>query len=93
FRKGGGTSSIRDLGRIRRRERFWVIRGVSFQVNEGEIFGIIGPNGAGKTTILRLIARILAPNRGEINVSGKVSTLIELGAGFHPELTGRENIW
>ncbi|MGH7432188.1 MAG: ABC transporter ATP-binding protein [Candidatus Methylomirabilales bacterium] len=66
---------------------------VSFEVQQGEAFAIIGPNGAGKTTILKLISRITYPSRGRIRVRGRVGALIEVGAGIHPELTGRENIW
>jgi ABC-type polysaccharide/polyol phosphate transport system ATPase subunit len=93
FRRKGITS-FRDLALFgKKSERFWALKGISFGIKEGEIFGIIGPNGAGKTTILKLIAKILAPNRGEIKVNGRVATLIELGTGFHPELSGGENIW
>ncbi|MCK4352481.1 ABC transporter ATP-binding protein [candidate division WOR-3 bacterium] len=72
---------------------FWALKDVSFEVNEGEALGIIGPNGAGKTTILKLLSGIMRPTKGNINIKGKLSSLIELGAGFHPELTGRENIY
>lgn len=74
-------------------EEFWALKGVSFQVGKKETFGIIGENGSGKSTLLKLLTRILRPNQGEIGVDGKVSALLELGAGFHPELTGRENIY
>ncbi|KKS80211.1 MAG: ABC transporter-related protein [Candidatus Beckwithbacteria bacterium GW2011_GWA2_43_10] len=72
---------------------FWALKGVSFQVKKGEIFGIIGPNGAGKSTLLKLLSRITDPTSGEILIRGKLSSLLELGAGFNSELTGRENIF
>ena len=76
-----------------RDQEFWAIKDVSFQVERGEALGIIGPNGAGKSTALKLLSGILRPDRGRISVSGKLSALIEVGAGFHPDLTGRENIY
>lgn len=75
------------------RQRFWAIQDVSFDVQQGDCFGVIGPNGSGKSTLLKLITGILEPTQGEISVSGRVASLLELGAGFHPELTGRENIY
>ena len=74
-------------------EDVMVLKGISFQVKRGEAIGIIGKNGCGKSTTLKLLTKILYPNEGIINMKGRVSSLIELGAGFHPDMTGRENIY
>lgn len=75
------------------RDEFWALKDVSFEVRPGEALGIIGPNGSGKSTTLKLLSRILRPNGGRIIVKGRVGALIELGSGFHPDLTGRENVF
>jgi ABC-type polysaccharide/polyol phosphate transport system ATPase subunit len=76
-----------------RYEEFWALRDVSLQVPEGSTFALIGENGSGKSTLLKCMARILRPEKGRIETRGKISALLELGAGFHPELTGRENVF
>ena len=106
FRRGEHHDSLRDLipalaRRLTRRRKqaaldsdeFWVLRDVSFEVRPGQALGIIGPNGAGKSTALKLLTRILKPTRGTARIEGRVGALIELAAGFHPDLTGRENVF
>ena len=84
----------RQWRRLRpRSEEFYAVRDVSFEVKRGEALGIIGHNGAGKSTILKLLSNITAPSAGEITINGRLSALIEVGSGFHPELSGRENIF
>jgi ABC-type polysaccharide/polyol phosphate transport system ATPase subunit len=88
FERVTGRSHIRAD-----KNEFWALSDVSIELNRGEAFGIIGPNGAGKSTILKLITGIMIPTIGSIDVNGRLSALIEVGAGFHPDLTGRENIY
>lgn len=86
-------SKIGKKSRFDRRGSFWALKDVSFQVAPGDCVGILGRNGSGKSTLLKIISRITAPTRGRIVIRGNVTSLLEVGTGFHPELTGRDNIY
>ena len=96
FYRHAGRVLLRDrlmnLARPSQRERFYALRGVSFTVERGESLGIIGSNGAGKSTLLNLATRLCFPSDGEIEIDGRVAALLELGSGFHQDLTGAENV-
>jgi len=76
-----------------RKGEFWALRDVSFELKPGDTLGIVGPNGSGKSTLLKMLNGIIKPDKGFIRIRGRVGALIEIGAGFHPMLTGRENIY
>lgn len=89
-------ASLKDTILFRGRgrwEEFWVLRDINLQIEKGRTVGLIGENGSGKSTLLKLLTKIIYANKGEININGRVSSLLELGAGFHPDFTGRENIY
>ena len=86
-------SKAKQAAGLEQKEEFWALKNISFSVRRGEVVGVVGANGAGKSTLLKILTQITPPTEGEIILRGRVGSLLEVGTGFHPELTGRENIF
>jgi lipopolysaccharide transport system ATP-binding protein len=93
LRKTGKEDAYLKIGQSSHQKEFWALKNINFELQEGDILGVVGKNGAGKSTLLKLLSKITLPTSGQIKIKGKLSSLLEVGTGFHPELTGRENIF
>jgi lipopolysaccharide transport system ATP-binding protein len=93
IKKSGKEDPYLKIGQQSINKEFWALKNISFELNEGDILGVVGKNGAGKSTLLKILSKITSPTAGHIKIKGKLASLLEVGTGFHPELTGRENIF
>jgi len=88
-----GRSLLKNSGNVSKKNGFWALKNISFNIKKGETLGIFGRNGAGKTTLLKILSEVTQPTQGEVEIEGKIASVLEVGMGFHPDLTGKENIF